>query len=188
MKFIKNECTADFEEAVASIEQRGYTIKGLIIDGKKALFSAFATRKIQMCQFHMTQIIKRYLTKNPKLLAARDLKKLMKSLTTMKKEDFENAYNEWKKQWSQVLNKRSTLKDGRTQYTHKRLRSAMHSIDFFLPHLFTFQQPECCGMPNTNNKIEGTFSNLKKSLNTHSGMSKENRERFIIGFFLAYEE
>ncbi len=40
-------------------------------------------------------------------------------------------------------------------------------------------------MPNTNNKIEGTFANQKKNLSTHSGMSEENRKRFICGFFLA---
>ena len=40
-------------------------------------------------------------------------------------------------------------------------------------------------MPNTNNKIEVTFTELKKNLNNHSGMSKENRKRFISGFFLA---
>lgn len=188
LKFITNECTADYEEAVASIEQRGYTIRGLIIDGKRSLFSSFSNRKIQMCQFHMAQIIRRYLTRNPKLLAARELKQLMKSFPSMKKDAFENAYTEWKQRWSKVLNKRSTLKNGKTQYTHKRLRSAMHSIDFFLPYLFTYQLAECSGMPNTNNKIEGTFSDLKKNLNTHSGMSKANRKRFISGFFLAYEE
>ena len=30
----------------------------------------------------------------------------------------------------------------------------MHSVDFYLPYLFTYQQPGCEGMPNTNNKIE----------------------------------
>nr|MBP8945471.1 hypothetical protein [Paludibacteraceae bacterium] len=39
------------------------------------------------------------------------------------------------------------------------------------------------GLPNTNNKLEGTFTDLKKNLNNHSGMSKENRKRFIDGFF-----
>ena len=34
-------------------------------------------------------------------------------------------------------------------------------------------------MPNTNNKIEGTFTDLKKNLNNHSGMSTKNRKRFI---------
>lgn len=40
-------------------------------------------------------------------------------------------------------------------------------------------------MPNTNNKIEGTFTNLKKRLNVHSGMTEMSRKRLISGFFLA---
>ena len=40
-------------------------------------------------------------------------------------------------------------------------------------------------VPNTNNKIEGTFTDLKKNLNNHSGLTMENRKRFISGFFLA---
>ena len=64
----------------------------------------------------------------------------------------------------------------------------MHSIDFYLPYLFTYRRHECCGMPNTNNKLEGTFTDLKKNLNNHSGMTQENRKRFISGFFLALTE
>jgi len=40
-------------------------------------------------------------------------------------------------------------------------------------------------MPNTNNKIEGTFTNLKKRLNVHSDMTEMSRKRLICGFFLA---
>lgn len=61
----------------------------------------------------------------------------------------------------------------------------MHSVEFYLPDLFTYQDSMCEGMPNTNNKIEGTFTDLKKNLNNHSGMSVDNRKRFIIGFLLA---
>ena len=42
-------------------------------------------------------------------------------------------------------------------------------------------------MPDTNNKIEGTFTDLKKNLNNHSGLTQENRKQFISGFFLALE-
>jgi hypothetical protein len=44
---------------------------------------------------------------------------------------------------------------------------------------------EVKGMPNTNNKLEGIFADLKRNINNHSGMSRKNRERFINGFFLA---
>ena len=125
---------------------------------------------------------------HPKLLAARELKTLVDNLTERRKAEFEQDYERWKITWRETLNRRSTLKSGRTQFTHRRLRSAMHSIDFYLPYLFTYQRHECCGMPNTNNKLEGTFTDLKKNLNNHSGMTQENRKRFISGFFLALTE
>ena len=186
LAFIHNETTADYVAAVESIEARGYAIRGLIIDGKQALFKEFRDYKIQMCQFHMKQIVRRYLTINPRLKAARALKELMRTLTMIDKSAFESAFQRWKEEWHLVLCHRSHLKSGKTQFTHKRLRSAMRSIDFYLPYLFTFQT--ALGMPNTNNRIEGIFTNLKKNLNNHSGMSQMNRKRFICGFFLAWNE
>lgn len=183
--FINHEKVQNYKDAVSSIEARGYHIKGIVIDGMKSLFEEFSAYKIQMCQFHMKQIVRRYLTKRPRLIAARELKNLVDNLAVKTKEDFEDEYRQWKARWDEMLNRRSTLRSGKTQFTHKKLRSAMHSVDFYLPYLFTYQLTECQGMPNTNNKIEGTFTDLKKNLNNHSGMSKVNRKRFISGFFLA---
>lgn len=185
MDFIHSETRTDYETVVSSIEERGYKIKGIVIDGKQTLFRALSQHKIQMCQFHMKQITKRYLTKNPRLKAARALNALMDTLTRTDKETFEDSYSKWKDTWRETLNKRSNLKNGKTRFTHRRLRSAMRSIDFYLPYLFTYQEEGCAGMPNTNNKIEGTFTDLKKNLNNHSGLAEENRKRFICGFFLA---
>ena len=54
-----------------------------------------------------------------------------------------------------------------------------------LAYLFVFQEHQESNMPNTNNALEGTFTALKNSMRNHSGMSKENRKRFIDGFFKA---
>ena len=183
--FVKSETTKDYEDAVQSVKERGYTIDGIIIDGKQSLFKSFAGYPIQMCQFHMKQIIKRYLTKNPKLLASRALNALMDKLTRSDDAAFKAEFAAWKEEWHDVIDRRSTYKNGSSHYTHQRLRSAMHSLDFYMPYLFTYQREDCKGMPNTNNKIEGTFTDLKKNLNNHSGLTKENRKRFISGFFLA---
>ena len=154
----------------------------------KSLFSELSSYKVQMCQYHMIQIVRRYLTQHPRLIAAKELKALVDNIANEDGTEFENKYRHWKSKWVDMLNRRSTLKSGKTRFTHRRLRSAMHSVDFYLPYLFTYQLPECDGMPNTNNKIEGTFTDLKKNLNNHSGMSKKNRKRFISGFFLALGE
>ena len=187
LAFIKHEKIQDYINAVRSIERRGYLIRGIVIDGMKSLFEELASYKIQMCQFHMKQIVRRYLTRHPKLLAARELNDLVGNLTKEKRDGFERRFQQWKAKWTGTLDKRSFLKSGKTQFTHRRLRSAMRSVEFYLPYLFTYQMPECSGMPNTNNKIEGTFTDLKKNLNNHSGMSEENRKRFISGFFLALD-
>ena len=86
----------DYEDAVSSIKNRGYMIGGLIIDGKQGLFKAFSDYHIQMCQFHMKQIVKRYLTQNPKMLSSRELKDLVGRFHWRKEEDFKKDYQEWK--------------------------------------------------------------------------------------------
>ena len=188
MAFVKSETVKDYEEAVSSIKERGYFIRGLIIDGKQTLFKTFSAYPIQMCQFHMKQIVRRYLTLNPKMLASRELKDLTAGLHRADETDFKKDYQAWKEKWKDTINHKSLHKDGKMHYTHRRLRAAMNSLDFYLPYLFTFQHEDCQGMPNTNNKIEGTFTDLKKNLNNHSGLTRKNRKRFISGFFLALAE
>lgn len=186
VEFIKSETTEDYRATIHSIEDRGYEIKGLILDGKLSVFREFSHYKIQMCQYHMKQIIRRYITLNPRLKAARALRSLIDELTIIAEDGFLSAYARWKEDYCETIHKRSILKNGSKRYRHRRLRSAMLSIERYLGVLFTYQN--CPGMPNTNNKIEGTFTDLKKNLNNHSGMSLMNRKRFISGFFLALAE
>ena len=185
--FVKHETVADYVQAVETITRMGYTVKGIVIDGMRSLFDMFRdTYRIQMCQFHMRSIIDRYLTKKPKLKAAVALKELMGRLTVLDRDGFEKEFVKWIEDWDHTLNRRTVSKrTGKSHYTHKRLRTAMNSVAFFLPYLFTYKEKGCEGMPNTNNKVEGVFTDLKKNLNNHSGMGEDGRKRFISGFFLA---
>ena len=187
LEFIRNECAQDYRRALESISRRGYIIRGVVVDGTRTLFSLSLNIPVQMCQYHMRQIISRYLTKRPKLLASRDLLLLIDGLSNQTCEGFNQAFQAWKSKWHDTIMRRSLLKSGKSRYRHRKLRSAIHSIEFYLPYLFTYQQSQCIGMPNTNNKIEGTFSALKRKINCHSGMSAANRQRLICGFFLAWK-
>lgn len=40
---------------------------------------------------------------------------------------------------------------------------AIQGIWHLEPYLFTYQEDGCSGIPNTNNKIEGTFTDLKRT-------------------------
>ena len=185
--FVKHETVADYMLAVETITRKGYTIRGIVIDGMRSLFDMFGdVYRIQMCQFHMRSIVDRYLTKKPRLKAAVALKELIGRLTALGKEEFGKEFAKWKEDWAHTLNRRTVSKrTGRSHFTHKRLRTAMNSVDYYMPYLFTYQEKGCEGMPNTNNKVEGVFTDLKKNLNNHSGMGEAGRKRFISGFFLA---
>ena len=185
--FVRHETVADYMLAVETITQMGYAIRGIVIDGMCSLFGMFGGKyKVQMCQFHMGRIVDRYLTKRPRLKASVALKGLMGGLTTLTRVEFEKEFGKWKEEWGDTINRLTLSKrTGRSRYTHRRLRTAMNSVAFYLPYLFTYQEKGCEGMPNTNNKVEGVFTDLKKNLNNHSGMGEEGRKRFISGFFLA---
>ena len=135
----------------------------------------------------MVAIVRRKLTKNPQLEAGKELLNLVYGLKTSNKDTFTKQFQEWKTRWKQFLNEKTVNPmTNKEFYTHQRLRSAMISISFYLKWRFTFENVP--GMPNTNNMIEGTFTDLKKNLRNHPGMSEENRKRFMNGFFLAYEK
>lgn len=183
LSFIKHETLQDYRDAVQAIEEAGYRILGIIIDGMPCLFAEFQRFPIQMCRFHMLQIIKRYLTKKPQMHAAKELLQLCRNMITMPKDIFDAQYEEWKNRWHDFLNKRTVHRDGKSYFLHRRVRSAMHRLDFYVPYLFAFQHTECRKMPNTNNKIEGTFADLKHHLNNHNGLTFEHRKQFIMGYF-----
>ena len=184
LKHITHERTSDYAEALAWIERDGYVVDGIVIDGMQTLFSLFEGYKVQMCQYHMCAIVRRKLTGNPRLPAGRELKALMASLTTSDRDCFTTAFEAWAIKWDSFLKERTVNPEtGTTSYTHRRLRSAMASIRFYLPYLFTWLEVD--GMPNTNNRLEGIFTDLKRNINNHSGMSRKSRERLINGFFLA---
>ena len=103
------------------------------------------------------------------------------------KGSFSQEYADWNVRWHTVLCEKTVSVDtGKWCYKHKKLRTAVNSLNYYMEYLFTYLSPECIGMPNTNNMIEGLFSALKKRLNVHSGMTEESRKRFIKGFLKAW--
>lgn len=187
MKVINHEKVVDYQDAVNDILRKGYIIDGIVIDGIQQLFSAFRRYNIQMCQYHMCAIIRRKLTSHPRIIAAQKLSEIMRTLVYSQENDFVKRYQEWRNTFAPFLKEKTINPDtGGWTYTHRRLRSAALSVEFYIPYLFTYQRVS--GMPNTNNKIEGTFTDLKKNIHNHSGMSKAHRKRFIEGFFKAWNE
>lgn len=158
--------------------------KAITCDGRRGLLGGFGTIPTQMCHFHQILIIRRYLTTKPKHLASQELLVLSKTLTTTNQEIFTNALTAWYDKHKDYLNERTVNDDGKSWYTHKRLRSAYHSLKRNLPYLFVYEQNQ--NIANTTNKLEGLFSHLKQSLRCHQGLSMQRKQKFIESFMMVY--
>jgi len=178
-KFIGHrERLSDYREGVEWLESRGYAIKGIVSDGLKGLSEMFPQYRFQLCQFHQIQSVRIKLTGHPKLPASMELLDIARMMTRTDKETFCGALDDWHMRWP-ISSERSASADGKTFYTHRRLRSAYLSLKRNMPRLWTFYDYPELEMPNTNNAIEALFSDIKTKLRIHKGLSLERRKSLI---------
>ena len=188
-KYVRNETIAQYIEGISWLKSQGFKIYGAVIDGMRGLAQALYPIPVQMCQFHQILIIRRYLTQEPDLEASVQLLDLVKSITRMDKESFIGAFNEWYEKYKDVLNERvhdKRIKRKMPPYMRPRLRSAYLSLRRNMPLLWTFYDHPETGLPNTNNGIEGLFSDLKGKLRVHRGISKDNRKKLLDEYILRH--
>ena len=113
------------------------------------------------------------MTQEPDLDASCELLSLVKRITQIDKEGFIGAFNEWHDKYKDVLNERiydKRIKRHTPPYMRPRLRSAYLSLKRNMPLLWTFYDYPETGLPNTNNAIEGLFSDIKSKLRAHRGI------------------
>ena len=172
-------------EKCKKIAKRGIKIQSIICDGRKGLFDLFPEIPVQMCQFHQVAIIRRYLTKKPKLEASKELWKHVSLLTVTDKESFVGGLSDWYNKWEWFLNERRIDNSGKKRYIHKKLRSAYRSLNTNVKWLFTWYDNMSLNIPTTTNGLDGQFSDLKNKLRNHNGLSIDRKKRFIDEFFKA---
>ena len=144
---------------------------------------------VQMCQFHQILITRRYLTQEPELKASCELLCLVKNITRMDKESFVGAFNEWSEKYKDVLNERVNdrrIKHHTPPYMRPRLRSAYLSLKRNMNLLWTFYDHPETGLPNTNNTLEGLFSDIKSKLRAHRGISKDRRKKLLDEYIMRH--
>ena len=181
-KYVTHETIADYMEGVDWLKSKGFTLYGAVIDGMKGLAKALYPLPVQLCQFHQMLTVRHYITQDPDIEASRALLDLVNSITKMDKESFIGAFNEWYDKYQDVLNERvhdKRLKKKTPPFMRPRLRSAYFSVKRNMPLLWTFYDRPELGLPNTNNALEGLFSELKTKVRVHSGISRENRKKLL---------
>lgn len=163
----------------------------------KATRAVWPKTRIQRCTFHAFCQVKRCTTSRPKLDAGVELYSLAKRLLKAKDADAAAAwladYASWYSKWERFL-REFTLKDGRKQYVHERLRKARHALNRLVRsgELFTFVEmaQEHGGMwDSTNNMIEGGVNaRLREMLRMHRGLSTIRRIKAIFWWCYMHTE
>ena len=188
-KYVNSETIAQYMEGISWLKSQGFKIYGAVIDGMRGLAQALHPIRVQMCQFHQILITRRYLTQDPDLDASIELLDLVKSITRMDKVSFVGAFNEWYEKYKDVLNERvqdKRIKRYTPPYMRSKLRSAYLSLKRNMPLLWTFYDYPETGLPNTNNAIEGLFSDIKSKLRAHRGISKDNRKKLLDEYIMRH--
>lgn len=184
-QYVKQETNKLYLSGIEEIAKRGIKIQAIICDGRKGLLQLFEGIPIQMCNFHQVAIIRRYLTKKPKMQASKELWTHVQLLVKTDKESFEGGLAAWYNKWEDFLKERKKDANGKNRYVHKRLRSAYRSLKANLPWLFTWYDNMHLKIPNTTNAIDGHFADLKNKLRNHNGLSIERKKKFIDEFLKA---
>jgi hypothetical protein len=122
-KYVKHEKLIDYQEGIDFIQSNGYQVFGIVCDGLKGVFRQFSQYSVQMCQRHQIEIIRRYLTGNPKLEAGKELL-LSKKMTQLSGNGFVSLFEAWENKWNDFLKE----KNEERHYVHKKLRSVRLSI------------------------------------------------------------
>ena len=97
--YVKSETNSLYLEGINELKRKGFEVLAIVCDGRRGLFQLFSNIPIQMCQFHQVAIIRRYITKNPKLPASIELKELVSILKMTDKESFKGGLELWHIKW-----------------------------------------------------------------------------------------
>ena len=174
-QYLRHETNKLYLQGIEEIARRGIKIQSIICDWRKGLMQLFPDIPIQMCQFHQVAIVRRYLTKEPKMQASKELWEFVLLLVHTDKESFIGGLMQWHTKWATFLNERKTGIDGRKRYVHKKLRIAYNSLKNNIPLLFTLYDNMGLKIPNTTNAIDVHFSDLKNKLRNHNGLSEARK-------------
>lgn len=180
IKLVKSENYASYKCWVDDLIKEWWKIQAIVCDGKRWLLGWFWDIPTQMCNFHQTAIITRYITKKPRLEANIELRKIALLLTQTDKETFEYELNNWYLKYSDFLQEKWIDPHWKSYYIHKRTRSAYFSLKRNLKYLFVwYDYLWQIDIPNTTNGLEWFFSHLKTKVRIHRWLKKERKTKLI---------
>jgi hypothetical protein len=165
------------------LESLGYVIMGVTGDGIACLRKVFNDIPFQMCLVHMERIVLRKITRKPKLEAGIVLLALVRTLSKCSSFVFKERFKKYIEKYRDFLNEKTmNFETGIPFWTHRELRSAVQSLQMFLPYLFSYEKTK--ELSQTTNSLEGHFSHVKDIVRIHRGISTFLLRKVLSSIFL----
>lgn len=177
-KFIESETKAEYREGLTYLEDKGFEIESVTIDGRRGITEVFKKYPTQICQFHVQSAILRRTTLKPKTRPGYILKKLAVLFIQGRwnQEYFTRCILGYLETYTTFLGE----KNEQGQYIHRNIRSALYGIKLARPYLFTFKDYPSLNIPNTTNHIDGGVNpKVKELVRRHRGMNRDRRNKLI---------
>lgn len=182
------ETNEAYKQWIIYLQKNWWLIKAIICDWRRWLLWWFWDIPTQMCHFHQAQIIRRNITKNPKLQQHKELKSIVDWLPRTDKESFTCELQRWYDKHESFINEKNLNNKWKRSYKHKKLRTAYNSLKRNLPYLFIYlDYIHLIDIPNTTNWAEWFFSHFKYKVNLHRWLTK-NRKLKLIQYLLLYSK
>ncbi len=176
-KEVSWETLEEYRTWIQELERRWWEIQAIVCDWKKGLLNL--NKPVQMCIFHQKQIIRRYITKNPKLKANKDLKDIVSMIWKSRKETIKIWIEDWYRIYKLFLEERNF----NWKLIHTRTIKAYKSIIRNLEYLYTYEKYDwILDIPKTTNSLESVFSHMKQKVRIHRWLKKRRKLRLIHHF------
>lgn len=177
---IASETKAEYQIVRDDLEQKGYTLRAVVLDGRRGIPRIFNGIPVQICHFHQWQIVKKKLTTRPKLESHQALLSIGRRIAKNTEAEMKTLLEIFEKRYRNDLHEKTyVLGTKHWRYTHAKLRSAYGSLLRNLPNLYTYQKYPELDIPNTTNSLDGSFNALKSHVNVHRGLRTDRRFKVI---------
>jgi hypothetical protein len=180
--FVMSESCESMTKLVWEFHAANYHIHAyaFTIDGRRFMFKLLREKyphiPIQMCLFHMKAIIRRWTTMKPKTRLWKALMVLKACLGFVNEKMFIRMFSQVESLYSDFLLERNT----KGEYEHKKLRTVVNSIRWYLPYLYTYEHYSEDTISRTTSECDGYFTHIKDKLRVHRWLREKNRNNFII--------
>jgi hypothetical protein len=177
---LRHETKLEYQLARADLERLGYTLRAVVLDGRRGIPSVFEDIPVQICQFHQWKIVRKYLTLRPKLESHKALLAIAGLIAKSTEAEMRTMLERFAVAYQKDLDEYVICPCcNKKKYIHRKLRSAYRSLTTNLPFLYTYQKYPGLKIPNTTNSADGTFSALKLHVNAHRGLRFDRRFKLI---------